>query len=266
VDAIDDRPDGIDLIWPHDHQLLLAGDQHHVAADHLAQGALGKEAQGEVVKMGDLAVVNVRELVERQETLVGIEAEVAAVVVGEIPGIAAVADDEELEEAEQGFAVAVAGVVLVVDNLLHGPARADLKGLQLDLHHRHAVDEQDHVKAVMAVVGADAQLVDHPETVLAPVLDVDQGVVERRTVVALEAVALAQMLGGGEDVGGNDGIEQAGEFAVGEMDAVERLEVLAEVGFQRGAVADVLTVGVFEIAQFFDQGLFDFLFSHCSAL
>jgi hypothetical protein len=53
----------------------------------------------------------------------------------------------------------------------------------------------------MAVVGADAELVDHLEAVLAPVLDVDQRVVERRAVVALEAVALAQVLGGGEHVG-----------------------------------------------------------------
>jgi hypothetical protein len=46
------------------------------------------------------------------------------------------------------------------------------------------------------------------------------------------------------------------------VNAVERLEVLAEVGFQRGAVADVRAVGVFEVAQFLDQGLLDFLFSH----
>jgi hypothetical protein len=102
VDALDNRLDGIDLIRPHHHQLLLAGHQHHVAADHLAQRAFGEEGVGEAVQMGDLAVVHVRELVERQEALVGIEAEMAAVVVGEIPGVAAVADDEQLQEAKQG--------------------------------------------------------------------------------------------------------------------------------------------------------------------
>ncbi len=262
VDALDDGLDGIDLVGAHHQQLLLAGDQHHVAADHLAQGALGEEVLGEAVQMGDLVVVFVGELVERQEALVGVKAEVAAVVVGEVPGIAAVADDEELQEAQQGLAVAVAGVVLVIDDLLHGPARADGEGFQLDLHHRHAVDEQDHVIAVVAVVGVDAELVDHLEAVLAPVLDVDQGVVERRAVVALEVVALAQVLGGGEDVRGDDLIQQAGEFGVGEMDAVQGLEILAEVVLQRGAVADVRAVGVFEIAQFFDQCLFDFLLCH----
>ena len=38
------------------------------------------------------------------------------------------------------------------------------------------VDEQHHIVAVVAVVGIDAQLVDHLESVLAPVLNVDQGV------------------------------------------------------------------------------------------
>ena len=125
VDAIDNRLDGIDLIRPHHQQLLLAGHQHHVAADHLAQRAFGEEGVGEAVQMGDLGVVDVRKLIERQEALVSVEAEMAAVIVGEEPGVAAVADDEELQEAKQGFAVAVAGVVFVIDDLLHGPARAD---------------------------------------------------------------------------------------------------------------------------------------------
>ena len=155
--------------------------------------------------------------------------------------------------------VAVAGIVLVIDDLLHGPARADAEGLELDLHDGHAVDEQDDVVAVVAVVGVDAELVDDLEVVLAPVLDVDERVVERRAVVAGEAVAFAQGAGGGEDVGGDDLVEQALELAVGEVDAVERLELLAEVLLQRGAVADVGAVGVFEIAQVFRSVLVRFL-------
>jgi hypothetical protein len=59
-------------------------------------------------------------------------------------------------------------------------------------------------------------------------LDVDQGVVQRRAVVAGEAVALAEGAGG-EDIRRDDLVEQAGEFGVGEADAVEGLELLAEV-------------------------------------
>ncbi len=167
ADAIDNRFDRIDLIRPHHQELLFAGDQHHVAADHFAQRAFGEEGIGKAVQMGDLAVVHVRELVERQEALVGVEAEVAAIVVGEIPGVAAVADDEQLQEAEQGF--------------------------QLDLNDGNAVDEQKYVVTVVAIVGADAQLIDHLEAVFAPVLEVDQRVIKRRAVVTLKAVALAQI-------------------------------------------------------------------------
>ena len=75
----------------------------------------------------------------------------------------AVADDEELDEAEQRTGVAVAGIVLVFDDLLHGAARVDAEGLQLDLDDGDAVDEQKDVVAVVAVVGIDAELVDDLE-------------------------------------------------------------------------------------------------------
>ena len=141
----------------------------------------------------------------------------------------AVADDEELDEAEERLGVAVAGVVLVIDDLLHGPAGADAEGLQLDLHDGDAVDQQDDVVAVVAVVGVDAELVDDLEGVFAPVLDVDEGVVERRAVVAGEAVALAERAGGGEDVGRDDLVEQAVELAVGEVDTIKGFELFAEI-------------------------------------
>ena len=247
MDALHNGFDRINLVRAHHHQLLLAGHQHHVAADHFAQRTLGQEFLGKAVQMGDFLVVFAGKLVERQKALVGIKAEVAAVVVGEVPGIAAVADDEELHEAQQCFGVAVAGIVLVIDDLLHGPAWADCQGFQLDLHHRHAIDEQDHIVAVMAVVGVDAQLIDHLEGVLAPVLDVDQGVKQRRAVVPLETVPFAQDAGRHEYVRRNDLLHQSGELILREMDPVERLELLAEVLFQRGTVADIRAIGIFEI-------------------
>ncbi len=53
---------------------------------------------------------------------------------------------------------------------------------------------------VVAVVGVDADLVDDLEGVLTPVFEVDEGVVQRRAVVAGEGVDLLQGLGGGEDI------------------------------------------------------------------
>jgi len=127
--------------------------------------------------------------------------EVAGVVVGEEEGAIAIADDKELEKAAEDLGVADAGVVFVFDDLLHSPPRVDAERLQLHLHDGHAIDEEDDVVAVMAVVGVDAELVDDLEGVFAPVLNVDQGVVERRAVIADKAVDLAEGAGGGEDVG-----------------------------------------------------------------
>ena len=80
--------------------MLLGRDEDHVLADRLAKRALGEEPVGEVVEVGDLGVVLVRELVDRKEPLVRVEGEVPRVVVGEVPRVRAVGDDEELDEAE----------------------------------------------------------------------------------------------------------------------------------------------------------------------
>ena len=53
------------------------------------------------------------------------------------------------------------------------------------------------------MVGTEAY-VNNLEAVFAPVLDVDQCVVERRTVVALKVVALAQVFGGGVNIRSNN--------------------------------------------------------------
>lgn len=113
LNAIDNRLDRIDLIRPHDHQFLLAGHQHHVTADHLSQRALRQEALGKIVQMVDFCVVFIGQPVNGQKTFIGVEAEMFMVVVGEVEGVAAVADNKKLYKAQQLVGVAVAGVVLV---------------------------------------------------------------------------------------------------------------------------------------------------------
>jgi hypothetical protein len=190
---------------PWDHQkLLLACNEYHVAADRLPKGAFDEEGLGEAIEVGDLFVVHLGELIDGEEALLGIESEVAGVVVGEVPGLGAVADYEELEEAEKRLGVAVAGVVLVIDDLLHGPAGADAEGLQFDLNSGDAVDQEYDIVAMMAIIGIDAELIDNLERILAPVLDVDEGVVQRCAVIAGEAVALAKCAGSGEYIGRDD--------------------------------------------------------------
>ena len=99
----------------------------------------------------------------------------------------------------------------------------------------------------MAVVGIDAELIDDFEGVLAPVLDVDEGVVERRTVVADEGFPVAEGPGGFVNVRGDDLIEESLELAVGECDTIQRVEPFPEVCFKRGSITDVGAIFVFEI-------------------
>ena len=133
------------------------------------------------------------------------------------------------------------------------------------MHAGHPIDQNQHVITVVAVVRVDAQLVDHLKGVFAPVFDVDQGVVERRAVIAGEGVDAAQGAGGSENIGGDDVFKQAFEFAIAQIDAVERLKFLTEVALQSGAVTDVGAVCVFEALQLADKAVFDvFLFDGMS--
>ena len=95
--------------------------------------------------------------------------------------------------------------------------------------------------------------------VLAPVFDVDQGVVQRRAIVARKGIDTAQGAGGGKHVGGDDIAQQTGKFAIRQVDAVEGFKLLTKIALQRGAVSDVGTVFVFEALKFADEAVFDLL-------
>ncbi|KUG44601.1 hypothetical protein ALP79_200086 [Pseudomonas savastanoi pv. fraxini] len=125
VNAVHNSLDGVNLVRPHHQQLLLTGHQHHVTADHLAQDTLGQELLSKVVQLRDFFVVIAGELVNGQEALVSVEAEVTRIVVGEVPGVSAIADNEQLNEAQQRLTIAVAKVALVTYDLLHSPPRAN---------------------------------------------------------------------------------------------------------------------------------------------
>lgn len=84
----------------------------------------------------------------------------------------------------------------------------------------------------MAVVGIDTELVDDFEGVFAPVLDIDQGEIQRGAIVADEAVAIAEGAGGSEDIGGDDFLEQAGKLGIGQINPIEGLKFLPKVFLQ----------------------------------
>jgi hypothetical protein len=60
---------------------------------------------------------------------------------------------------------------------------------------------------VVAVLRIDTKLIDYFKGVFAPVLQVDQRIVQRRAVVTREGVDIAKDLGGSEDVRRDDLVE-----------------------------------------------------------
>ena len=182
------------------------------------------------------------------------------VIIGEVEGVAAVADDKKLYKAQQFVGVTVAGVVFVFDDLLHGAARCEAQGFQFDLYHGHAVDQQDHIVTVMAVGGVDTQLVDDFKVVFAPVADIDQRVLQRGAVVALEGVAFAQDFGRFKDIRLDYLVTQPGKFHVRQVYPVKRREFLAKILFQRRVIANIGAIGIFLSFQPGDQVFFYFLF------
>lgn len=141
--------------------------------------------------MSNFNVVFVGVLIDGQKALIRIEIEMAFVVVGKIVCLVVVADDKNLHEAQQRVRVAVARIVFIVDNLLHRTARAHIEGFKLDLNDWEPVDQQNHIVAVMGVVGVDTELIDHFKLVFAPVFEIDERVIQWRAVVAFETVDLA---------------------------------------------------------------------------
>lgn len=63
-----------------------------------------------------------------------------------------------------------------------------------------------------------------------------------------------------EHVGRDEFVQEPLELVVGELDVVQRLELLAEVLLQRGPIADVGAMEVLEVAEFREQLIFELAF------
>ena len=84
---------------------------------------------------------------------------------------------------------------------------------------------------MIAIVGIDAKLIDDLEAVLAPVLDFDQGVVERCAVFADERFPVPEGLGGCIHVGSDNLVEDPVELAIGQRDTIQGIEFFPEIRF-----------------------------------
>src|SRR5690606_27452179 len=165
----------------------------------------------------------------------------------EIARIATITDDKQLHEAQQSIGIAVTSIVFILNDLFHSPAWTDLERLKLNLHQWQTVDQQDHVVPMVADIRVDTQLVNHFKVVLAPLANVNEGIVQRRTIISCELTLFTYSLSDLEDIRCDDLITEAVELCVGEVDSVQSFELLSEVLFKASFVANVIAVGVFEV-------------------
>ena len=67
----------------------------------------------------------------------------------------------------------------------------------------------------MAPVCIQAKLVNHFKGVFAPVLNIDQGIKQGRTVIPFKTVRLPQNFRSGKHIRRNDPIQQSGKLSIG---------------------------------------------------
>ena len=104
---------------------MFARDENHVPTDSLAKGTFAEKCLSEGVEMDNLPIVHVSVFIDREKALVGIESEMPRIVVREVKGSIAVADDEKLKEAKKRSGITVSRIVLILNDLFHGPTWAD---------------------------------------------------------------------------------------------------------------------------------------------
>ena len=241
-DAVQYALGGHDLVRAHDQKLLVHVEDAVLRQD-VQQSMLREEGGGEGHQVEDGHVVGVRPPAGELEAVGGLLAAgllsgalldgAEARGVGVVLGVGAVGDDEDLHVLVQAAAgpEAVALVALdLVEGLLDGHAAA----LELDVHERQAVHQHRHVVAVL-VIALLRVLVHHLHAVVVHVALVDERDVAHGSVVHLQGVDVvaldaAGLLHDAVVVRRDPALEQAGPLPVGEGDAVQGLELPAQVG------------------------------------
>ena len=126
--------------------------------------------------MLDFVVLLIRQMIDGQKLLICVELEMLLFIVGEIDGVAAIAYNKQLHVAHERIAIAIAGLVFVIHNLLHGFPWGNIQAFQLYLNYWQAVNQQNHIIALVAILSIHSQLTDDFKIVFTPILNVYQSV------------------------------------------------------------------------------------------
>ncbi|MNQ79027.1 hypothetical protein D3C85_939570 [compost metagenome] len=216
---------------------------------------LGKEGLGEAHQLGDGLVKRVGPPTGERKAvggfafaaLAGLLLQVSvAYGIAVVFGQRAIADHEQLHVLEQATARPEA-VALVAIDLVEGFADIHPAALELDMHHRQAIDQHCHIEArsVFAAVLAGWRfvLVDHLQDVVMDIGLVDQVDVLAAAVIALQDLDVVFLQAGSffqnaVIATSNAGREEALPLGVGKLDIVELLQLGSQVGDQLGLRAD----------------------------
>lgn len=255
LDAVQNALGGGDLIGPHHHQHLFRSE-HAVAGEHVEQGVPGEEGPGKIHQIRQIPVMGVGPEAGELEAAAGLGLPGPLVLfclpdgavpggVGIVLGVGAVGDHKDLDVLIEA-AARPEGVPLIAVDLLKGLPEGDAPALELHMDQGQAVDQDGHVVAVVVagpLVGAHGVLMDDLEMVVVDLLFVDEGDVFGGAVVPVEHLdkILLDLAGLFQNVlvgVGNDTGEELIPLAVGELVAVQGLQLPAQVGDQIRLLVD----------------------------
>ena len=134
-------------------------------------------------------------------------------------------------------------VTLIALNLVKGFPDGNTTALQLHMDKGHTVDENSHIIAGIVAASGFLVLVDHLQTVVVNVLFVDELNILGSSIIPAENLYMVGLDGTGlfNDtlVGvGKRFREEALPFTIGKCNAVQKLQLLSEIGNQTGFVMD----------------------------
>ena len=245
LDAVDDPLGGRDLIWAHDEKQILGGKDAVLRQD-VQNRMAGKEGTGEVHQIRNHTVFRIGPVRRKLETVAGLLFPglarlcvldgIGTGAVGIILRIGAVGDDKELDilkEAGSG----PEGIPLVAVNLVEGLADGHSPAFEFHMNQRQAVDQNGDIIAIVMpgalALGHDV-LVDDLKGIVVHVLPVNERDILGHAVVPLQDldIVLLDHAGLFDNVIvwiGNDLLEEAVPFGVGEAAGVQPLQLGTEI-------------------------------------
>src|SRR5690554_5731634 len=235
------------LIRAHNQQ-SVAHIKHRIPQQHLQQRAPLEESRGKVLQILDQPVIRLRPVHGEIEAVL-----VAFGGIGEVAGIGAVGNHEQLQVLEQRV-VTVEALLAVAVHLVERLTDGHTTALELHLHQRQTVDQNGDVVTV-GMAASLLELLDHLQLVAGQVGLVHQVNILDTTIVKHEVVdiVIVDLAGLVDDALAGPvqiGFDKTQPFTVAKLHLVQDLQLHTHVGqhgFQGIQVVQLLVTLIFQI-------------------